>query len=144
MTTFGGPLHPRSRGQLWAETQPKGAESFVIQGGNTSEGARVMNAVRISNGHFDFSKLAEVERAFAASQSALRESLEKLPGLIHFYAGIDREKGYVTNVSVWDSLEAAKQLNTFQPMLDQRPVMEAAGVTFEPITNHEMLWTIAP
>ena len=103
-----------------------------------------MSAVRISNGRFDLSKLAEVERAYAASQTALCEGLGQLPGLIHFYAGIDREKGYVTNVSVWESVEAAKQLNTFQPMLDQRPIMEAAGVTFEPITNHEMLWTITP
>jgi hypothetical protein len=103
-----------------------------------------MSAVRVSNGHFDIAKLPEVERAYAASEAALREGLEKLPGLIHFYAGIDREKGCVTNVSVWESVEAAKQLNAFQPMLDQRPLMEAAGVTFEVITNHEMLWSITP
>jgi len=29
-------------------------------------------------------------------------------------------------------------------MLAQRPVLEAAGVTFEVITNHETLWTIGP
>ena len=29
-------------------------------------------------------------------------------------------------------------------MLAQRPVLEAAGVTFEPITNHDTLWTITP
>jgi hypothetical protein len=27
-------------------------------------------------------------------------------------------------------------------MLAQRPLLEAAGVEFEPITNHETLWTI--
>jgi hypothetical protein len=29
-------------------------------------------------------------------------------------------------------------------MLARRPVMEGAGVIFQPITNHDMLWTIAP
>jgi hypothetical protein len=35
-------------------------------------------------------------------------------------------------------------MDSLQPMLAQRPVLEAAGVTFETITNHETLWTIAP
>jgi hypothetical protein len=103
-----------------------------------------LSVVRISNGHFDRARLAEVERALAASEATLRKGLEALPSLIHFYVGIDREHGYVTNVSVWSSLDAAKQLNTFQPMLDGRPIMEAAGVTFELITNNETLWTITP
>jgi hypothetical protein len=29
-------------------------------------------------------------------------------------------------------------------MLAQRPILEAAGVAFEPITNHEILWSITP
>jgi hypothetical protein len=29
-------------------------------------------------------------------------------------------------------------------MLAQRPVLEAAGVHFEAITNHEAVWTITP
>jgi hypothetical protein len=29
-------------------------------------------------------------------------------------------------------------------MLAQRPILEAAGVTFEVIINHETLWTITP
>lgn len=71
-------------------------------------------------------------------------SIQELPGLLHYYVGIDRERGSVTNVSVWRTSADALRMDTLQPMLDQRPLLEAAGVTFEPITNHEVLWDITP
>jgi hypothetical protein len=58
--------------------------------------------------------------------------------------GIDREMGYLTNVSIWDSLEHAHQMDSLLPMLAQRPILEGAGVGFESITNHETVWTITP
>jgi hypothetical protein len=67
-----------------------------------------------------------------------------MPGLIHYYVAIDRTEGQLTNVSVWDTLEHAQAMSQLQAMLDQRPILEAAGVTFEKITNHDTLWTIAP
>ncbi len=42
-----------------------------------------------------------------------------------------------------DRLDAAA-MGQLAPMLAQRPIMEAAGVTFETITNHETLWSITP
>ncbi len=103
-----------------------------------------MPVVRISKGKFDLSRLAEAERLLADSERALREPLQQLPGLIHYYVGIDRERGYLTNVSVWDSLAHAHQMGTLPAMLAQRPILEAAGVAFEVITNHDTLWTITP
>jgi hypothetical protein len=103
-----------------------------------------MPVVRISKGRFDPNNRAKARRVLADSESALREPLEALSGLRHYYVGIDEERGFVTNVSVWDSLTDAHQMDTLQPMLAQRPVLEAAGVTFEAITNHETLWTITP
>jgi hypothetical protein len=47
-------------------------------------------------------------------------------------------------VSVWETSEDAHQMDSLQPMLAQRPILEAAGVGFEEITNHETLWTITP
>ncbi len=112
---------------------------------NLEEGILLMPVVRISKGRFDAERIADVERMLAESEKALREPLTKLPGLIHFYAGIDRACCVITNVSVWDSLEHAHHLDTLPEMLAQRPVGIAAGVTFEsPITNHETLWTITP
>jgi hypothetical protein len=103
-----------------------------------------MPVVRISKGRFVAAKVADAEHLLAESEQALRGALTNLPGLLHYYVGIDRARCYLTNVSVWDSLEHAHQLDTLQAMLAQRPVLEAAGVTFETITNHETLWTITP
>ena len=103
-----------------------------------------MAVVRISKGKFDAAKSADAERVLATSEQALRASLSRLPGLLHYYVGIDREKGYLTNVSIWDSLRNARQMDSLAEMLAQRPILEAAGVTFEAITNHEVLWTITP
>jgi hypothetical protein len=103
-----------------------------------------MPVVRISKGKVDRATVAEVERLLTESEAALRKPLQALNGLRHYYVGIDREQGYLTNVSVWDTLEDAHQMDSLQPMLAQRPILEAAGVSFEAITNHETLWTITP
>jgi hypothetical protein len=100
--------------------------------------------VRISKGSFDPANLAACESALAGSETALRLAIEQMPGLIHYYVGIDRQNHQLTNVSVWDTIEHAAAMSQLAPMLAQRPVMEAAGVTFEPITNHDSLWTITP
>jgi hypothetical protein len=34
-------------------------------------------------------------------------------------------------------------MDSLPAMLAQRPILERAGVSFEPISNHETLWTIA-
>ena len=101
-----------------------------------------MPVVRISKGKFDLTRLSEAERLLIESERALREPLQRLAGLLHYYVGIDRQRGSLTNVSVWDSLEHARQMDKFEPMLRQRPILEAAGIQFEVITNHETLWTI--
>ena len=103
-----------------------------------------MPVVRISKGKFNVKNVEHAERLLVDSEQALREPLSRLRGLLHYYVGIDRAASYLINVSVWESLEAAHQMDTLQAMLAQRPVLEAAGVTFEVITNHETLWMITP
>jgi hypothetical protein len=98
--------------------------------------------VRISKGTFPPDRLDDAERALAASEAKLRDVLEQMPGLVHYYVGIDRDAGQLTNTSVWDNLEHATAMSSLAPMLAQRPVLEAAGVTFELITNHDTLWSI--
>jgi hypothetical protein len=101
-----------------------------------------MTVVRVSKGRFNLTGIEEMRQLLAASEAALREPLQALHGLLHYYVGIDREQGSLTNVSVWMSLEDAHQMDTLPAMLAQRPILEQAGVTFEPITNHETLWSI--
>ena len=76
--------------------------------------------------------------------TSLKQHWDSLDGLVHYYVGIDRVRGALTNVSVWDSLDHAHQMDTLPAMLAQRPILEAAGVSFQPITNHETLWVITP
>src|SRR5512138_3651501 len=119
---------------------------FLLGSGTitASTGNDEMPVVRISKGKFKLADAAAAERLLAESERALREPLSRLSGLLHYYVGIDRVAGYLTNVSVWESIEAAHQMDTLQAMLAQRPLLERAGVTFEVITNHDTLWTITP
>ena len=103
-----------------------------------------MAVVRISKGKFDLARAAEAERLLADGEKALRGPLTRLAGLLHYYVAIDRVNGYLTNVSIWDSLEHAHQMDSLGEMLAQRPILESVGVSFEVITNHETLWTIDP
>jgi hypothetical protein len=103
-----------------------------------------MAVVRISNGKFAPAQHDAVRRLLSDSEETLRDAIEALDGLLHFYAGIDQEKGFVANVSVWTTMEAARQMDSLRPMLELRPLLEQAGLEFEPITNHEPLWAIQP
>jgi hypothetical protein len=104
----------------------------------------VMTVVRISNGRIDPANMDEAEQLLIDSEAALREPLQQLRGLVHYYVGIDREQGFLINVSVWETLKDAHQMDSLQAMLDQRPILQAAGISFEPITNHDTVWTINP
>ncbi|WP_218893061.1 hypothetical protein [Streptomyces sp. 1331.2] len=69
-------------------------------------------------------------------------AIQRLPGLIHFYAGVSPE-GSAVHVSVWDSVEHARQLDHLKEMVvDARGEAEAVGVTFTPIVNYPIDWTI--
>lgn len=101
-----------------------------------------MTVVRISKGSFDVGTVEQARSLLRDSEIALRDALVELQGLIHYYVGVDAERGYLTNVSVWDTLEHAHQMDTLPEMLAQRPILEAAGVGFEAITNHQVIWAI--
>ena len=100
--------------------------------------------IRISTGRFELERVDEIERLMAASEEALRGPLRELHGLARYYVGIDRDLRTVTNTSVWRSLEEARAMNELQPMLAQRPILEEAGVVFETIANHDVLWSLDP
>jgi hypothetical protein len=35
-------------------------------------------------------------------------------------------------------------MDSLQVMLAQRPILQAAGISFERISNHDTVWTISP
>ena len=88
-------------------------------------------------------RFAELQQMMAEADPVLRPGIEAMPGLLAFYAGEDEATFSLSNVSLWTSLEAAKQLDTFQPMLDLGKPFVAKGATFErPIMNYATLWQL--
>jgi len=78
-------------------------------------------------------------------EKVLRPGIESMRGLLAFYVGADEATSSLANVSVWIDLAAAKQLDTFQPMLDSGKEFVAKGANFErPIMNYATLWELRP
>ena len=102
-----------------------------------------MSVVRISLARFDASQYDAIRQLLDEAQATLVPAIRALNGNLAFYAGIDRENCAMQNVSIWETLADAKQLDTLQAMLDLAPPFVAAGARFErPITNHETLWSL--
>ena len=102
-----------------------------------------MSVVRISLGRFEASHYETIRQNLIETQVSLIPAIKALKGNIAFYAAIDREHSVMSNVSVWETMADAKQLDTLQAMLDLAQTFTAAGVRFErPITNHETLWAL--
>jgi hypothetical protein len=79
------------------------------------------------------------------AEKVLRPGIAALRGFIRFYAGADEATSSLTNVSLWTDLDAAKQLDRFQPMLDLGKDFVAKGATFErPVMNYMTLWQLQP
>ena len=98
--------------------------------------------IRVSRGTFDPARVPEVQEMNVATGRYLAPAIEKLPGLISYYAGASAE-GSIVHVSIWESDEHARQLNSLKEMIvDARRDGAAAGVTFTPIVNYPIDWII--
>lgn len=79
------------------------------------------------------------------TEKALRPGIAAMRGLLAFYVGDDEATSSLSNVSLWVDLDAAKQLDRFQPMLGSGKPFVAKGATFErPIMNYATLWQLQP
>ena len=104
-----------------------------------------MPAIRVSILRCKPEHFAELKRMMTEAEAALAPGIRQLPGFIHFYAGDAEDANALINVSVWRTVAEAKQLDTFQPMLDLGKVFAAKGAIFErPIINYAPLWELAP
>lgn len=98
--------------------------------------------VRISRGNFDPARLEEVQAMTAATSRYLIPAIKQLPGLISYYAMTSPE-GSTVHVSIWESDEYADQMSRLKEMIvDARQDAEKVGVTFIPIVNYPIGWTI--
>jgi hypothetical protein len=100
-----------------------------------------MAIIRISKGTFPQEKLKELEIKLNDTKKVLTPAIGQLDGFLRFYAGIDPVSNSMINVSIWDSLPNAKQLDSFAPMLKLAGEFIEAGVTWDrPIVNFIGLW----
>ena len=104
-----------------------------------------MPVVRVSILRCPPTQFVEMRQMMKESESVLRSGIEAMSGLITYYAGADEATSSMTNVSVWTTLAHARQLDSFQPMVDLGKGFAARGATFErPIMNYETLWQLKP
>ncbi len=102
-----------------------------------------MIVIRVSIGQFDPDKADLIEQMLSATKSDLESGIQAMRGNLAYYAGIDRANNAMTNVSLWDSLDSANQMASFQPMLNLAGKFVAAGVRFQrPILNFTKVWDI--
>jgi len=110
------------------------------QSGNNNMAVPV---IRISLGTFDAEKASVVEAKLIESKAALEPGIRGMRGNLGYYAGIDRKNNSMSNVSLWESIEAAEQMASFQPMLDLAAAFVGLGVRFQrPILNCATVWKI--
>jgi len=84
-----------------------------------------------------------VRDRLAHAQSSLVPAIEALHGCLHFWAGADPASNTMVNISVWATLDDARQMETLAPMLALASEFASLGVQFErPITNYQSLWEI--
>lgn len=73
----------------------------------------------------------------------LAPAIKHLPGLVSYYAGVSPD-GSMVHVSVWASNEHAQQMGRLKEMIvDARSDAGRAGVSFTPIVNHLLSWSIS-
>ncbi|AID33485.1 hypothetical protein ACVILI_000861 [Mesorhizobium sp. USDA 4775] len=103
------------------------------------------SVLRVSILRCDAAKFASLREMMVDAEAELRPGIEALPGLLVFYAGADEATSSLINTSMWDTLEHARQLDTFQPMLDAGKRFVAEGARFErPIMHYTSLWRFGP
>ncbi len=107
------------------------------------EECHAIGVVRGSIGFFEADNASAVEARLIESKSELEAGIRAMRGNLGHYVGIDRKNNAISNVSAWESLEAAEQMATFQPMLDLAGRFIALGVRFQrPILNFTTLWEL--
>jgi hypothetical protein len=96
--------------------------------------------LRLSRGSFAAENYAMVRARLETAQSSLLPAIKALRGCLHYWAGVDQVSNTMVNISVWASLDDARQMETLAPMLALASEFISLGVLFErPITNYESL-----
>ncbi len=98
--------------------------------------------LRINRGTFDPTRSHELIEILRASEETLVPAIKRLAGLQSYHTGIDAASGTMIAMSLWDTVEHAQALSQLAEMNAQRPLLQAQGVVFDPVTIYEILWHV--
>jgi hypothetical protein len=100
--------------------------------------------IRVSRGNFDPARFEEVERMTRDTGGYLIPAIGRLDGLIAYHAGASVH-GSAVHVSLWQTNDHAEQMGQLKEMVvDARRDADAVGMTFIPIVNYPIAWSIRP
>ncbi len=98
--------------------------------------------VRISRANFDPASFAKVKAMTQDTGKYLIPAIQRLPGLAGYFAGAS-STGSAVHVSLWESDAHAQQMGQLKEMIvDARRDAEAVGVSFIPIVNYPIDWSV--
>jgi quinol monooxygenase YgiN len=101
-----------------------------------------MAIIRVSVARCEPKQFDEFVAAMAKSAEVLIPAIRRLHGCLAYDAGADRDSSSLVNVSVWQTLADAKQMDALAPMIEQGKILAAMGAVFErPIMNYEIMWS---
>jgi quinol monooxygenase YgiN len=100
--------------------------------------------VRLTRGRFAIDQYDVMVERLRDAESVLVPAVRELPGLIDYYAGIDRDSGTMIRVSVWDSSEHAEAIATFPAIVSAKALFESFGVEWEPSVTYDVAWWVQP
>lgn len=98
--------------------------------------------VRLARGRFTADKYDEIAERLRSAEAVLSPEIRALPGLIDYYAGIDRESSSIIRVSVWDRAEHAERMSGLATIQRLRDEFAAAGVEWEPVSTYAVTWWV--
>ena len=88
-------------------------------------------------------QFTKFQRMMAEAETVLAPGIRAMSGCRAYFAGADQATSSLTNVSLWNTIEDARQMDRFQPMLELGKRFATEGATFErPIMNYATLWQL--
>jgi hypothetical protein len=101
-----------------------------------------MAIIRVSIARCERERFDECRSGMARSAEVLVPVIRALHGCLAFDVGADPDTSSLVNVSVWETLADAKQMDTLAPMIEQGKILTALGAVFErPIMNYDIMWS---
>ena len=100
--------------------------------------------IRIARGNFDPARYGEAVRMFEVTGSYLMPAVKRLPGMIHYYAGIART-GSGVHISLWESEAQAEQVGNLREVKsDARSAAAAVGARMMETEVYSVVWSVRP